>query len=110
MASAVQRFDETIEQIVLAEQLGFDYAWLGEHHFSNYGYSTNPFLTIVKAAALTTRLRFSQGVMVTPLWHPVRLAEDVAIADILTHGRLDVGLGRGYAPLELEGFGASMAE
>jgi alkanesulfonate monooxygenase SsuD/methylene tetrahydromethanopterin reductase-like flavin-dependent oxidoreductase (luciferase family) len=108
MDPAPQRFDETIEQIVLAEQLGFEYAWLGEHHFSNYGYSTNPFLTIAKAAALTTRIRFSQGVNVTPLWHPIRLAEDIAVTDILTHGRLDVGLGRGYAPVEFWGMGTSM--
>ena len=108
MVPAEQRFDETIEQIVLAEELGFDSIWVAEHHFSNYGYSANPLLLIAKASALTSRVRFSQGVIVSPLWHPLRLAEDIAITDALTHGRLEVGLGRGYQPMEFRGFEADL--
>ena len=110
MAPAEQRFDETIEQIVLAEELGFDSVWVAEHHFSNYGYSANPLLLIAKASAVTSRIRFSQAVLVTPFWHPLRLAEDIAITDLLTHGRLDVGLGRGYQPMEFRGFNVSLED
>ena len=104
LAPAEQRFSETLEQIGLADELGFDYAWIAEHHFSNYGYSVNPLLLIAKASAFARRLRFGQAVLVTPFWHPLRLAEDIALTDILTDGRLDVGLGRGYQHMEFEGF------
>lgn len=103
MAPAEQRYEETLDQIVLAEQVGFDSVWIAEHHFSNYGYSTNPFLTIAAASRITSRVRFGQAVIVTPFWHPLRLAEDVAAADILTRGRLELGIGRGYQPLEFRG-------
>lgn len=110
MRPGEQRFAEALEQIVLAEELGMAEAWVAEHHFSNYGYSSNPLLTIAKASALTTRIRFGQAVIVTPVWHPVRLAEDVAITDILTGGRLDIGIGRGYQPLEFNGFNVPIEE
>jgi len=100
LAPAEQRFKETLEQIALADQLGFDYAWVAEHHFSNYGYSVNPLLLIARAAGAAPRLRFGQAVIVTPFWQAVRLAEDIALTDILTDGRLDLGLGRGYQPME----------
>lgn len=103
VAPAERRVAETIEQIVAADELGFDYTWVAEHHFSNYGYSTNPLLTIAKASALTKRVRFGQAVIVTPFWHPIRLAEDIALTDILTDGRLDIGLGRGYQHVEFKG-------
>jgi alkanesulfonate monooxygenase SsuD/methylene tetrahydromethanopterin reductase-like flavin-dependent oxidoreductase (luciferase family) len=110
MAPAERRFDETIEQIALAEELGFDSVWVAEHHFSNYGYSANPLLLIAKASAVTSRVRFSQAVIVAPFYHPLRLAEDIAITDLLTHGRLEVGLGRGYQPMEFRGFNVSLAD
>lgn len=105
MQPGEQRIAETIDQIVLAEQLGLDQVWVAEHHFSNYGYATNPLLIIAKAAGLTRRIRFGQAVLVTPFWHPLRLAEDIALTDILTDGRLDVGLGRGYQKMEFDGLG-----
>jgi alkanesulfonate monooxygenase SsuD/methylene tetrahydromethanopterin reductase-like flavin-dependent oxidoreductase (luciferase family) len=104
MAPAKQRFDETLAHITLADVLGFDVVWVAEHHFSNYGYSANPLLLIARAAASAPRVRFGQAVLVSPFWHPIRLAEDIAIADLLCDGRLEVGLGRGYQPLEFHGF------
>jgi len=101
---ASRRVEETLEQIALADELGFDHAWVAEHHFSNYGYSVNPLLVIAKASASARRLRFGQAVLVTPFWHPLRLAEDIALTDILTGGRLDLGLGRGYQHMEFRGF------
>ena len=103
MLPAERRVEETLEQIAAADELGFDDVWVAEHHFSNYGYSVNPLLLIAKASALAPRVRFGQAVLVTPFWHPVRLAEDIALTDILTNGRLDLGLGRGYQHVEFKG-------
>lgn len=105
-----QRYDDAIEQIVLAEELGFTTAWFAEHHFSNYGYSVNPLMLGVKAAAHTTKIRLGQAVLVTPLWHPLRLAEDIALADVLSNGRIEVGMGRGYQPMEFKGMSVSLEE
>src|SRR5919201_189975 len=109
MAPAAERFGETLDHIALADQLGFDAVWVAEHHFSNYGYSANPLLLIARASATAPRVRFGQAVLVTPFWHPLRLAEDIAIADLLTGGRLEIGLGRGYQPLEFQGFSVDQA-
>src|SRR5436190_1431056 len=98
-----QRVNETIDQIVLADELGFDLANVAEHHFSNYGYATNPLLIIARASGLARRIRFGQAVIVTPFWQPMRLAEDIALTDILTGGRLEIGLGRGYQKMEFDG-------
>jgi alkanesulfonate monooxygenase SsuD/methylene tetrahydromethanopterin reductase-like flavin-dependent oxidoreductase (luciferase family) len=105
MAPAADRFRETLAHIDLADELGYDSVWVAEHHFSNYGYSANPLLLIARACVTARRVRFGQAVIVTPFWHPLRLAEDIAITDILTDGRLEIGLGRGYQPLEFKGLG-----
>ena len=110
LAPAGPRLKETLEQIALADELGFDYAWLAEHHFSNYGYAVNPLLLIARAAAIAPRIRFAQAVIVTPFWHPLRLAEDIALTDHLTDGRLDLGLGRGYQPMEFRGLGLDIVD
>jgi len=94
---------EVIEQIVCAESLGYDEFWLTEHHFGEYGMSClAPLLGY--AAAKTQRIRLGACVWVTPLHHPVRLAEDVAALDILSGGRINFGAGRGYVTEEFEGF------
>jgi alkanesulfonate monooxygenase SsuD/methylene tetrahydromethanopterin reductase-like flavin-dependent oxidoreductase (luciferase family) len=103
MQPGEQRIDETVDQLVLADQLGLHTAWVAEHHFSNYGYATNPLLIIAKAAGLTRQLRFGQAIIVTPFWHPLRLAEDIALTDVLTGGRLEIGVGRGYQKMEFDG-------
>src|SRR5262245_55690119 len=105
MAPAQQRFTETLAHIALADELQFHTVWVAEHHFSNYGYSANPLLLIARAAAEAPNVRFGQAVIVTPFWHPIRLAEDIATTDLLTDGRLEIGFGRGYQPLEFQGFG-----
>src|SRR5919205_98401 len=104
MESAEQRIGDTVDQIVLADELGLHQAWVAEHHFSNYGYATNPLLIIARAAGVAKRIRFGQAIIVTPFWHPIRLAEDIALTDILTGGRLEIGLGRGYQKMEFDGF------
>src|ERR1051325_8790236 len=90
-----QAFDELLEQIELTERSGFDDAWFAEHHHSDYGMLSSPNLVIAALARRTERLRFGNLVNVLPLHDPMRLAEECAILDILTGGRVNVGLGRG---------------
>lgn len=90
-----QAFEELLAQIELTEKVGFDEAWFAEHHHSDYGMLSSPNLIIASLARRTTRLRLGNLVTVLPLYDPMRLAEECAILDILTNGRLNVGLGRG---------------
>ena len=97
-----QSFEELLEQIQLTERLGFDEAWFAEHHHSDYGMLASPNLIIAALAHRTERLRFGNLVNALPLHDPMRLAEECAILDILTGGRLNVGLGRGVARDDLK--------
>jgi alkanesulfonate monooxygenase SsuD/methylene tetrahydromethanopterin reductase-like flavin-dependent oxidoreductase (luciferase family) len=90
-----QAFEELLAQIELTERMGFDEAWFAEHHHSDYGMLASPNLIIASLARRTARLRMGNLVSVLPLYDPMRLAEECAILDILTNGRLNVGLGRG---------------
>ncbi len=90
-----QAFEELLLQIELTEQLGFDEAWFAEHHHSDYGMLASPNLIIAALARRTRRIRMGNLVSVLPLYDPMRFAEECAILDILTDGRLNVGLGRG---------------
>ena len=86
--------------------LGYDTLWLAEHHFQREGYECIPNILLLAThlAARTERLRFGCGFNILPMWHPLRLAEDYAMADILTKGRVRLGVGRGYHSRELENF------
>lgn len=102
-------YAETIEQTVIAEQLGFDSCWITEHHFCEDGYTPSPLVLLGAIAARTRRLRLGTDLIVPAHHHPVRLAEDAATVAILSGGRLDVlGLAAGYRALEFEGFGRSI--
>jgi len=90
-----QAFEELLAQIELTERVGFDEAWFAEHHHSDYGMLSSPNLIIASLARRTARLRMGNLVSVLPLYDPMRLAEECSILDILTNGRLNVGLGRG---------------
>lgn len=92
-----QLLDTLREQVVLADELGFETIWLGEHHFGPYGFGNNPNAILVGAdlAARTRRIRVGQLANIAVWWHPIRLAEDLAVLDHLTKGRTDVGFGRG---------------
>ncbi|MCY3920333.1 MAG: LLM class flavin-dependent oxidoreductase [Chloroflexi bacterium] len=94
--------DNLRQQTILAEELGFEAIWLGEHHFGPYaaGDIPNPILLGADLAARTSRIRIGQMANIAPWWHPIRLAEDLAILDQLTGGRVDVGFGRGIWPYE----------
>lgn len=105
-----QVFADTAEQIQYAEELGFASAWLAEHHFSRYGLGSSQLIFLAKIAALTKRIRLGTAVLVPPLHHPVRLAEDIAMLDQVSGGRVEVGFGRGSAGYEYAGYGVSHAE
>src|SRR6478735_5669466 len=94
-----------------ADGLGYDTMWLTEHHFQHEGYELTPNLVLfgLHLAGLTERLRFGQMFNVVPQWHPLRLAEDFAMADILTGGRMVFGVGRGTVPREAESLGTMVA-
>ena len=94
-------------EIVRADALGFDYAWVAEHHFSNeYGIMPDVFVYAGYLAALTKRIKIGTAVVTLPLANPLRVAENAAFVDILSNGRFALGLGSGYRKYEFEGFGA----
>lgn len=96
---------------VTADGLGFEAFWLTEHHFQHEGYEVVPNLIQFgqHLASLTDRIQFGQAFNVVPQWHPLRLAEDFATADILTRGRMIFGVGRGTVPREAETLGGVVA-
>ena len=93
-----------LDQIVWSEELGFDEIWLTEHHFINYGLSVDPAALAAAAASRTRRIRIGLAAAILPFHHPLRLAEQMALVDIISNGRLDVGVGRGNRPMEFRGF------
>ena len=95
-------YDATIDQAVLADQLGFDHVWFTEHHFLADGYlpSFQPLAGAI--AARTEQIRISTDIALLPLYHPIRLAEELAILDHISHGRMEFGIGMGYVPKEFE--------
>ena len=91
-------FDEWRQTAVLLDQTNFTTCWLGEHHFWYNGYPVacpNPVLVGLHLASVTKNLRMGQSALILPDYHPIRLAEDIATADHLVKGRLDVGIARG---------------
>lgn len=102
-------YENALEQIRLADQLGFDYVWLVEHHFTNpLSFSISPEVFFGAVAVQTKRIRLGHGIVVCvpPIGHPVRIAERAAVLDILSNGRVDLGTGRSGSWLELGGFAA----
>lgn len=101
-------YADALDEIRLADALGYHTAWLAEHHFSVYGIC--PSLTVLGAAVAreTRRIRIGTAVVIAPFAHPLRIAEEAAMVDVLSGGRLEFGLGRGYQPKEFEGLGLSM--
>ena len=94
------------------DEHGYHILWLAEHHFQHEGYECIPnvLMEAVHLAHVTSRLRIGCGFNITPMWHPLRLAEDFATADILTGGRTVFGVGRGYHTREVETFGSPMLD
>jgi alkanesulfonate monooxygenase SsuD/methylene tetrahydromethanopterin reductase-like flavin-dependent oxidoreductase (luciferase family) len=108
-----QVYEEQLEQMRLADEIGFDSVWLTEHHFSSVPYvpdvpgeycvSASPYALACAVSQVTKNVRIGSAVKVLPLENPLRTAEDVAMADILSGGRIDFGVGNGYRSYEFEG-------
>jgi alkanesulfonate monooxygenase SsuD/methylene tetrahydromethanopterin reductase-like flavin-dependent oxidoreductase (luciferase family) len=107
-AAPGQRHEDIIrgelEQIAWTEELGFDEIWITEHHFIEYGLSVDPAALASAAASRTRRIRIGLAAAILPFHHPIRLAEQMALVDIISSGRLDVGVGRGNRPAEFRGY------
>ena len=100
-------YDKTLGIVQAMDRLGYSTFWSAEHHFQREGYECIPNLLMlyVHLAHLTENIKFGCGFNIAPMWHPLRLAEDFAMADILTGGRVIFGLGRGYHSREVDTFG-----
>jgi len=99
-------------QAILADQLGFDAIWVAEHHFALYGRLASPLLFLSRLSALTERIALGTAVVEVPHYHPLRLAEEAALLDVLSNGRLRLGIGSGAKnkPDEFSAFGVPLAE
>jgi alkanesulfonate monooxygenase SsuD/methylene tetrahydromethanopterin reductase-like flavin-dependent oxidoreductase (luciferase family) len=98
-------YDEMLDQVEYAEYLGFDTVWLAEHHGSSYGSLPSPQVMAAAVAERTKYMRIGLAVSILPFDNPVRVAEDYAMVDIISNGRLDFGVGRGYQPREFNMLG-----
>ena len=105
-----EMYARVLQQIELVDQLGFDHVWITEHHFVDDGYMPSPLVMSGAIAARTARVAIGQDVMLLPFTHPVRLAEDLAVLDNLSNGRMMIGAGMGYVPSEFAAMGIPRAE
>jgi alkanesulfonate monooxygenase SsuD/methylene tetrahydromethanopterin reductase-like flavin-dependent oxidoreductase (luciferase family) len=105
-------FDKAQAMAHLMDRVGYNAFWMAEHHFQHEGYECIPnvLMTALHLAHVTKRLKIGCGFNITPMWHPLRLAEDYATADILTGGRIIFGVGRGYHTREVEAFGSPLLD
>jgi probable F420-dependent oxidoreductase len=102
-------FEETLRECEHAERAGFDSVWLGEHHNNPVLYPA-PLIGLSAVASRTHSIRLGTGVLLLPLYHPVMVAEEGAMVDMISGGRLILGVGAGYAPEEFAAFGYSLKE
>ncbi len=103
-------YAETAEHVLTAEQAGFEIAWFAEHHFSNYCLCPSPLTFTAYMAGRTSRIRLGPAVIVAPLYEPIRLLEDIGLADQLSDGRLVLGFGTGYQEYEFHKFGRPLKD
>jgi probable F420-dependent oxidoreductase len=103
-------YARALEHIALAEEWGYDSVWLSEHHFVEDGYCSGLLPVAAAIAARTRRVSIGTNVLLLPLHHPLRLAEDGAAVDIISNGRLELGVAAGYRRGEFEGFGVPMRQ
>ncbi|MGH7325497.1 MAG: LLM class flavin-dependent oxidoreductase [Candidatus Rokuibacteriota bacterium] len=109
--SEYQLLQDALAQIELADRLGFDYAWCVEHHFlEEYSHCSAPEVFLGAATQRTRRIRLGHGIIQLPTNHPIRVAERVATLDLISGGRVELGLGEGQGPVELHPFGARVRD
>ncbi len=107
-----ESLDTAVQAAELMDDLGFYALWMAEHHFQHEGYECIPNIILLGThlASRTERLKFGCAFNIVPMWHPIRLAEDYAMADILTDGRIIFGVGRGYHSREVESLGSPVID
>jgi alkanesulfonate monooxygenase SsuD/methylene tetrahydromethanopterin reductase-like flavin-dependent oxidoreductase (luciferase family) len=103
-------FARALQRIEIMDRTGYDAVWLAEHHFSDFSVCPSIHMVGTMVAARTSRLRIGTGVSLAPFYHPLRLAEEVALLDLLSGGRVNWGAGRGFARVEFENFGVPPEE
>ena len=103
-------YAEYLDDVTLAENLGFDSVWLSEHHFAEDGYSPSLLPIAGAIAARTTKIRIGTALLLLPLHNAIRIAEDAATLDILSNGRFDLGIGLGFGVKEFAAYGVSRAD
>jgi alkanesulfonate monooxygenase SsuD/methylene tetrahydromethanopterin reductase-like flavin-dependent oxidoreductase (luciferase family) len=103
-------YSAMLRQVDFVEQAGFDSIWLTEHHFTDDGYLGSVMPMLAAIASRTHRVKVGSYVLLAPFYHPLRLAEDSAAIDVLSNGRLRLGIGLGYRGEEFDGFGLSRSE
>ena len=103
-------YDRIGENIRIAEQIGMETAWFAEHHFNNYSLCPSPLFPCLYYAGQFKKIRFGTSVLVLPLYEPARILQEIAQADVLTNGRLVVGIGAGYQDYEFVRFRVKLAE
>jgi alkanesulfonate monooxygenase SsuD/methylene tetrahydromethanopterin reductase-like flavin-dependent oxidoreductase (luciferase family) len=103
--SSAQVYGEIIDMMVFAESLGFEGAYIFEHHFTDDDYVSSPLIAATAIAARTKRIRVGPDIAILPLYNPVKAAEDGAVLDLISNGRLDFGVGLGYRREEYAGHG-----
>jgi alkanesulfonate monooxygenase SsuD/methylene tetrahydromethanopterin reductase-like flavin-dependent oxidoreductase (luciferase family) len=108
--SVADFYGETIAQAELADRLGYDTFFIAEHHFHEYGVAPNPPVLLAAMAMRTKRIRLGPAIAVLPFHHPINVAESYAMLDVLSGGRLVLGVGSGYLKHEFEGYGIDPAE
>jgi alkanesulfonate monooxygenase SsuD/methylene tetrahydromethanopterin reductase-like flavin-dependent oxidoreductase (luciferase family) len=110
-SSEAQRIHEALEQIPYAEEQGFAGVWFSEHHFRPvWSHNSAPDLTLAAVSQRTSRIRLGVGVVLAPIHHPLHTAARMATLDILSHGRVDVGLGRTGYPYQLTPYGTDLRD
>ena len=106
-----RRFWEALEQISYAEEKGFDSVWFSEHHFRPvWSHNSSPDLTLAAVSQRTSRIRLGIGVVLAPIHHPLHTAARMATLDILSNGRVDVGIGRTGYPYQLTPYGSDLED
>lgn len=99
---------DTRTMVESAEELGFDIAWFAEHHFANYSICPSPLTMAAYAAGWTKKIKLGTGVIVLPLYNPLRVAQEIAFLDLQSNGRSIVGLGTGYQQFEFDRYGVKI--
>ncbi|MCI5095098.1 MAG: LLM class flavin-dependent oxidoreductase [Rhodobacteraceae bacterium] len=97
-----QLYEEFVELCQIADRGGMSAVWTGEHHGMNFTISPNPFLNLIDLARRTKNVRLGTGTVIAPFWHPIRLAGEAAMTDLITDGRLELGIARGAYSFEYE--------